>query len=211
MKNFVLERVYTTGSRRDLVLRGDNLRNLEELANGMNADRLPEDIIEFRYEARRIDETDIEKEKLSAEEDEISEAMEEFNLAREEQEVFGSAAEKKTDVVEALKSVYSKAYYEMERSLTRQIEELERQKDQIEKIRCEMLKSISTGEVENSIKKIKIFAPADILFKVGDKVKDLRNGGSKGIIQGITDEGYVCQFDYGRFVITFKEQYFFER
>jgi hypothetical protein len=208
----MLERVYTTGGRRDLVLRGDDFKNLEELAKGLNADRLPEDIVKFRYQVRRINRTDVEKESLSAEESEISEAMEEFNLAREEQEVFGSASEEKViDVVDALKSVYSKAYCEMERSLTRQIEKLSEQRNCIEKIRNEVLKSTSVIEIESSMDSIKkIIVPADLLFKVGDKIKDLRNGGDdEGVILKITDEGYECQFDYGRFLITFKEQYFF--
>lgn len=153
MKKFVLERVYTTGSRRDLVLRGDDFKNLEDLANGLNAERLPEDIIEFRYEVRRIDETDVEKEKLSAEENEISEAMEEFNLAREEQEVFGSASEEKTDVVGTMKGFYSKMYYEMESSLTKQIERLTEQRNRLEKIRNEVLKSTSEKEILDSVRK----------------------------------------------------------
>lgn len=153
MKKFVLERVYTTGSRRDVVLRGNDTENLEELAKGLNAERLPEDIIEFRYEVRRIDETDVEKEKLSAEENEISEAMEEFNLAREEQEVFGSASEEKTDVVGTMKGFYSKMYYEMESSLTKQIERLTEQRNRLEKIRNEVLKSTSEKEILDSVRK----------------------------------------------------------
>jgi hypothetical protein len=153
MKNYVLERVYTTGGRRDLVLRGNDFKNLEELAKGLNADRLPEDIVNFRYQVRRINRTGVEKENLSAEENEISEAMEEFNLAKEEQEVFGAAEEKKTDAVGSMKSFYSKMYYEMESSLTKQIEKLTEQRNRLEKIRNEVLKSTSEKEILDSVRK----------------------------------------------------------
>lgn len=152
MKNYVLERVHTTGGRRDVVLRGDNLKNLGELVRGLNAERLPEDMIEFHYEVRRINETDVEKESLSAEENEISEAMEEFNLAKEEQEVFGSETFKK-DKTDTLKGFYSKMYYEMESSLTKQIERLTEQRNRLEKIRNEVLKSTSEKEILDSVRK----------------------------------------------------------
>ena len=46
------------------------------------------------------------------------------------------------------------------------------------------------------------------IFKVGDKIRDTRNN-SEGVIQKLTDEGYECHFEYGNFLISFKEQHYF--
>ena len=43
------------------------------------------------------------------------------------------------------------------------------------------------------------------IFKVGNKIKDTRNN-SKGTILKITDEGYECQFEFGNFIVSFKDQ-----
>ena len=47
------------------------------------------------------------------------------------------------------------------------------------------------------------------IFKVGNKIKDTRNN-SEGIILKITDEGYECHFEFGNFLVSFKEQHHFK-
>ena len=41
-------------------------------------------------------------------------------------------------------------------------------------------------------------------FKVGDRIKDVRNN-SKGIILKINNDSYECRFDFGNFLVDFKE------
>ena len=43
------------------------------------------------------------------------------------------------------------------------------------------------------------------IFKIGDKIRDTRND-SKGVIKKLTDEGYECHFEYGNFLVFFKDQ-----
>lgn len=43
------------------------------------------------------------------------------------------------------------------------------------------------------------------IFKVGNKIKDIRNN-SEGTILKITTEGYECHFEFGNFIVSFKDQ-----
>ena len=46
-------------------------------------------------------------------------------------------------------------------------------------------------------------------FKVGDRIKDIRNN-LKGIILKINNDSYECRFEFGNFIVDFEEQDNFE-
>lgn len=50
---------------------------------------------------------------------------------------------------------------------------------------------------------------AEPKFKAGNIIKDIRNN-SQGIILKITNDGYECYFETGKFLVNFKEQDYFE-